>query len=118
MSPILVHYSVTLDLAGRTDTKGIVNEFLEQANLSEVKKTVETISGQCIICFMIEGPETLAELREAFKSMAKGLFSEATRAALKSLKERPSDLYLEVRARPPLFGFDDGDSRNAPGLSA
>jgi hypothetical protein len=107
MSPILVHYSVTLDLAGRTDTHGIVNEFLRQANLTEVKKTVNTIGSQCIISFIIEGPETLTELREAFKYMAKGLFSEATKAALRSLKERPSDLYLEVTARPPLFGFDE-----------
>ena len=113
MSPILVHYSVTLDLAGRTDTNGLVNEFLEQANLSDVKKTVETMDSQCIIRFMIEGPETLNELREAFKYMAKGLFSEATKSALKSLKERPSDLYLEVKARPPLFGFEDEDIRSA-----
>ena len=113
MSPILVHYSVTLDLAGRTNTNGLVNEFLEQANLSKVKKTVETKGSQCIICFMIEGPETLAELREAFKYMAKGLFSEATKVALKSLKERPSDLYLAVKARPPLFGFGDEDSPGA-----
>jgi hypothetical protein len=113
MSPILVHYSVRLDLAGRTDTNSIVNEFLKQANLSDVEKTVETMDGQCIIRFIIEGPETLIELRDAFKYMAKGLFSEATKAALKSLKERPSDLYLEVKARPPLFGFEDEDSYGA-----
>jgi methylglyoxal synthase len=113
MPPILVHYSVTLDLAGRTDTKGIVKQFLEQANLAEVNKTVETIGSQCVIRFMVEGPETLTELRQAFKYMTKGLFSEATKAALRTLKERPSDLYLEVRARPPLFGLDEEDSLGA-----
>jgi len=110
MSPILLHYCLTLDLAGYADLNDTIQKFLEQANLSEMKKTVETEGNQCVIRFMIEGPETLAELNQAFKSMAKGLFSEATKAAIKTLKERPSDLYFELTARPPLFGFDEDGS--------
>ena len=110
MSSILLHYCLTLDLDGYTDLDGTIREFLKQANLSSVKKTVETEGNQCIIRFIIQGPESLAELNQAFKSMAKGLFSEATRAAIKTLKELPSDLYLELTARPPLFGFEDDGS--------
>jgi hypothetical protein len=110
MSPILVHYSLTLDLAGRSDINGTVNQFLEQAGLSKVKKSVEMMDSRCIIRFIIEGPETLVELREVVKSIAKGLFSEATKTAIKRLKERPSDLYLELTARPPLFGREEDGS--------
>ena len=114
MSPILLHYCLTLDLAGYSDLNDTIQQFLKQANLSEVQKTVETEGDHCIIRFMIEGPETLADLHQAFKSMAKGLFSEATKEAIKTLKERPSDLYLELTVRPPLFGFED-DGRYNPG---
>src|ERR1051326_4977871 len=107
MSPILLHYCLTLDLGGYPDLNATIEQFLKQANLSAIPKTVEMQGDQCIIRFVIEGPETLAELNQAFKSMTKGLFSEATREAIKTLKERPADLYLEVTARPPLFGFDD-----------
>ncbi|SRR5258706_8389010 len=108
MSPVMVHYSLTLDLAGNADIDATVNQFLQQANLSKIKKSVETIGNKCIIRFDIEGPETLAELQQTYKSMNKGLFSEVTLAAIKPLKELPSDLYLDVTARPPLFGLDDG----------
>ena len=64
MSPVLMHYCLTLDLSGRTDTPGIIKQFLEQANLSEVKKTVEMADGQCVIRFIVEGPETLPELNQ------------------------------------------------------
>jgi hypothetical protein len=113
MAPILLHYSLTLDLAGHTDIDTSVKEFLAYANLSEVQKTVETLGSQCIIRFLIEGPETLPELHQAFKSMSKGLFSEVTKAAIKTLKERPSDLYLELTVRPPLFILDKVGSASA-----
>lgn len=107
MSPILVHYSLTLDLTGRNDINGTITQILLQANLSNVTKTVQMIGSHCVIRFVVDGPETLAELQHAFKYTAKGLFSEATRAALKPLKECPSDLYIELTARPPLFGLDE-----------
>ena len=107
MSPILVHYSLILDLAGHDDLTSTISQFLEQASLTEVTKTVETVGDLCNIRFIVEGPETLIELREVAKSMPRGLFSEATKAAIKNLKERPSDLYLELTARPPLFGYEE-----------
>ncbi len=112
MPPILVHYSLTLDLAGRNDPNGIINQLLEQTGLSHVKKSVEMVGNHCVIRFIVEGPETLAELRLAVKHMAKGLFSEATKAAIKPLKERPNDLYLELTARLPLFGIDEEGTNN------
>ncbi|MEP7287178.1 MAG: hypothetical protein ABI947_15595 [Chloroflexota bacterium] len=112
MPPILVHYSLTLDLTGRNDINGLIKQVLLQANLSNVTKTVEMMDSHCIIKFIVEGPETLAELQHAFKYMAKGLFSEATKAALKPLKERPNDLYIELTARPPLFGPDEESMSN------
>jgi hypothetical protein len=112
MPPILLHYCLTLDLAGRNDIDGTVNQFLEQANLTNVEKTVETIDGQCDIRFVIEGPESLAELRQVVKTMPKGLFSEATKEAIKNLKELPTDLYLELTARPPLFGYEEDEKYN------
>ncbi len=112
MSPVLVHYSLILDFEGNNDIEGVVRQFIEQANLTKLEKTVETIGGQCNIRFMVEGPESLTELRQVVKTMRKGLFSEATKEAIKSLKELPSDLYLEVTARPPLFGYDDDEYYN------
>ena len=109
MPPILLHYSLILDLAGHSDLSGTINDFLEQANLTKIEKTVETVGCQCSIRFIIEGPETLVQLREIAKAMPRGLFSEATKAAVKSLKERPNELYLELTARPPLFGFEGND---------
>jgi hypothetical protein len=107
MPAILVHYSLILDLTGHRDIDASVNHFLERANLSKVKKSVETVGSRCTIRFMVEGPETLAELRQVVKNMTKGLFSEATKEAVRTLKEQPSDLYLELTARPPLFGLED-----------
>ena len=106
MPPILVHYSLTLDLAGRTDVDSTVSHFLEQADISELKKSVEMLDGKCTIRFTVEGPETLLELRQTLRNMPRGIFSEVTRAAIKSLKERPNDLYLALTARLPLFGLD------------
>lgn len=117
MPPVLMHYSLTLDLAGDADIDNTVSQFLEQANLSKIKKSVELIGNHCIIQFIIEGPETLTELRETFKRMAKGLFSEVTMAAIKPLKELPSDLYLNLTARPPLFGLEVNGSSYSPGYN-
>jgi hypothetical protein len=111
MSSILLHYCLTLDLGGYADIDGTITHFLEQAGLSNVQKTIETMDSHCIIRFTREGPETLAELRQTFKDMAKGLFSESTREALKTLKERPSDIYLAVSVRPPLFGLAEDGNR-------
>jgi|SRR5579859_1529627 len=110
MSPILVHYSLILDLEGHKDINATVREFLVQADLTKVEKSVETIGNRCNIRLSVEGPETLIELRQLAKTMPKGLFSEVTKAAIKNLKELPTDLYLELTARPPLFGGED-DSR-------
>jgi hypothetical protein len=112
MSAVLMHYSLKLDFEGNNDIDGVVNQFLEQANLTDLDKTVETIGGQCNIRFVVEGPESLDELRQVVKTMRRGLFSAATKEAIKSLKELPSDLYLEITARPPLFGFDDDENYN------
>lgn len=112
MLPILMHYALTLDLAGQNDTQGIVSQFIDQASLSGVKKSVEMVGDQCTIRFTIEGPATLAELRLAAKGI-KGLFSEVTRAAVKPLKEQPSDIFLELKIRPPLFGRDEDGSYNS-----
>src|SRR5437763_1742835 len=112
MSPILIHYSLKLDLEGRTDINGTISQLLEQAGLTEINKSVDMLGSQCTIRFVIEGPETLIELREAVKHMPKGLFSEATRMAVKTLKERPTDLYLELSARLPLFGQDEDTKDN------
>jgi len=110
MSPVLIHYSLTLDLTGKTDIDTTVNRFLEQAGLAQIEKSVEMRNSRCIIRFSVEGPATLNELREVARHMTKGLFSEATKTAIKSLKELPSDLYLELTARPPLFGREDDGS--------
>ena len=107
MPPILIHYALKLDLEGRNDIDGVVRQFLEQAGLTNLNKSVEMLGSQCTIRVVIEGPETLHELREAVKNMPKGLFSEAARTAVKTLKELPSDLYLELSARLPLFGHDE-----------
>ena len=112
MSAVLVHYSLKLDFDGNNDIESVVNQFLEQASLTNLDKTVETIGGQCNIRFSVEGPDSLIELRQVVKTMRKGLFSEVTKEAIKSLKELPSDLYLEVTARPPLFGYDDEQDYN------
>jgi hypothetical protein len=88
----------------------VVHKFLEDAGLATVKKSVEIQGRQCVIRFVVEGTETLDELRAVAKSMPRGLFSEATKAAVKNLKELPSDLYLSLSARPPLFGREDDAS--------
>lgn len=109
MPPVLVHYALTLDFAGKGDMEQVVRKFLEDAGLSTVKKSVEIQGSQCVIRFVVEGPDTLDELRAVAKSMPKGLFSEATKAAVKNLKELPTELHLSLSARPPLFGREDDD---------
>ena len=106
MAPILVHYALTLDLTGRTDTDRIVNDFLRQTDISQLDKSVEMLDEKCTIRFTVEGPETLLELRQTLRNLPRGIFAEVTRAAIKGLKERPNDLYLTLTARPPLFGLD------------
>ena len=39
--------------------------------------------------------------------MAKALFSEATKVAIQTLKERPSDFTIEMNVRLPVYGMDD-----------
>jgi hypothetical protein len=39
--------------------------------------------------------------------MAKGLFSEATKAAVRNLKERPTDFSIQMHVRLPIVGIDD-----------
>ena len=106
MAPIFVHYALTLDLTGRTDTDRIIDDFLRQTDISHLDKSVEMLDEKCTIRFMVEGPETLLELREVLRNIPRGIFAEVTRAAIRGLKERPNDLYLALTARPPLFGLD------------
>lgn len=39
--------------------------------------------------------------------MAKALFSEATKAAIQNLTERPSDFHIEMNIRLPVYGMED-----------
>ena len=107
MTPILVHYALTLDVDGYDDMNDAVSQFIVQAGLAGVEKSVETIGCKYTIRFTIKGSETLAEMREAMKHIPTGLFSDAIKLAVKKLKERPSDIFLEMNARLPLFGMDD-----------
>ena len=107
MPPILVHYALTLDVTGYADMDDTINDFMIQSGLTDVEKSVETKGSHYIIRFTIPGSETLPELREAMKHIPTGLFSDSIKNAVKNLKERPDDIYLELSARLPLFGANE-----------
>jgi hypothetical protein len=107
MTPILVHYALTVDVAGYPDMKETVDNFIVQAGLTEVEKSVETVGSKYTIRFTIPGSETMPEMREAMKHIEAGLFSDSIKNAVKNLKERPDDIYLELSVRLPLYGADE-----------
>jgi hypothetical protein len=54
----------------------------------------------------VGGPETLTGLRQTLKHMAKGLFSEATQAAIRDLKHRPDEFTVELLVPPSGWRFE------------
>jgi hypothetical protein len=100
MAAIRIHMVLILDLAGCSNVQQAIQHFLHQADLNQVQPTVE-IQGQCCtIRYTVEGPETLAGLRQKLKPMAKGLFSETTKAAIQNLKHCPDDFTVELLVPP------------------
>ena len=65
------------------------------------------MQGNYVVRYTVDGPETLTELRRALNHMAKGLFSEATQAAIRNLKERPADFTIVMHVRLPIYGLED-----------
>ena len=51
--------------------------------------------------------KTVSERVALATHMAKGLFSEATKAAIRNLNERPADFTIEMHVRLPIYGLDD-----------
>jgi len=107
MNPIRLHYALIFDTSGCQDPELAVKQFLEAAGFADREKSVEVIRGNYVVHYTVDGPETLTELRRALKHMAKGLFSEATKAAIRNLKERPADFTIEMHVRLPIYGLDD-----------
>src|SRR5258706_14567898 len=99
MKPIRLHYALILDTSGCQDPELAVKQFLEAAGFADRDKSVEVFRGNYVVRYTIDGPETLTELRRALKHMAKRLFSEPTKAAIRNLKERPSDVTIEMHIR-------------------
>src|SRR5258708_20446375 len=112
MTPILVHYTLTLDVAGYADMNDTIKQFIVQAGLTDVEKSVETVGSKYTIRFTIPGAETMPELRESMKHIEAGLFSDAIKNAVKNLKERPDDIYLELSVRLPLYAAEEGEPSN------
>jgi sulfatase maturation enzyme AslB (radical SAM superfamily) len=73
----------------------------------ETFASVEVIQGQYVVRYTLDGPKTLTELRRVLNQMAKGLFSEATKAAVRNLKERPTDFSIQMHVRLPIVGIED-----------
>jgi len=107
MTPIRLHYSLILDVSGCNDPERAVKHFLAGAEFADVKKSVEVVRGKYVVGYTVDGPETLTELRRAFKHMSKALFSEATKAAIQNLKERPGDFNIELNVRLPIYGMEE-----------
>ena len=107
MKPIRLHYSLLLDTSGCQNPKQAVKQFLEAAGFADKEKSVEVVQGKYVVRYTVDGPETLTELRRALNHMAKGLFSETTRAAIQNLKARPKDFTIEMNVRLPVYGMED-----------
>ena len=107
MKPIRLHYSLILDTSGCQDPENAVKQFLDVAEFADIEKSVEVVQDKYVVRYAVDGPGTLTELRRALKHMAKGLFSDATKAAVQNLKERPSDFTIEMNVRLPVYGMDD-----------
>ena len=107
MKPILLHYTLILDTSGCQDPALAVKQFLEAAGFADREKSVQVMRGNYVVRYTVDGPETLTGLRRALNHMAKGLFSETTKAAIRNLKERPADFTIEMHVRLPIYGLDD-----------
>ena len=107
MTPIRLHFSLILDTSTCQDPERAVKQFLDVAEFADVEKSVEVIRGMYVVRYTVDGPETLTELRRTLNHMAKGLFSEATKAAIQNLTERPSDFTIEMNVRLPVYGMED-----------
>jgi len=91
MTPIRLHDALILAVSGCTDPERAVKHFLTVAAFAAVEKSVEVMGGKYVVRYPVDDPETLTEWRRALKPMSKALFSEATKAAILNLKERPSE---------------------------
>ena len=107
MKPIRLRYALIPDTSGCQDPEQAVKQFQEAAGFADKEKSVEVMRGNYVVRYSVDGPETLTELRRAFKQIAKGLFSEATKAAIRNLNERPADFTIEMHVRLPIYGIDD-----------
>ncbi len=105
MTPILIHMVLILDLTGCLNAHEAVKRFLDEADLAEVNPTVDMTDNRCIIRYTINGPETLTGLRQTLNRMARGLFSDATKAAIKNLRQRPSEFTVEMLVPPSGWRF-------------
>ena len=100
MTAILIHMVLILDLTGHQNPREAIDHVLDQANLAEVKPTVDIRGKRGMIRYTVKGPETLTGLRQTLNRMAKGLFSDATKAALQNLKQRPDEFTVELLVPP------------------
>jgi hypothetical protein len=100
MAAILIHMVLILDLTGCQNVPEAIDRFLQQGDLAKAKPVVDIRGKRCTIRYTVEGPETLTGLRQKLKHMAKGLFSDATQAALQNLKHRPDAFTVELLVPP------------------
>lgn len=97
MNPIRLHHSLILDTSDRQDPDFVVKQFLEEAGFADKEKSVEVIRGDSVVCYTLDGPETLTELRRAQShGQALVLRSDQSRSPQ---PDRPTDFTIE-NARP------------------
>ncbi len=92
MAAIWVHMVLILDLTGCPNVQEAIQRFLQQADLNQVNPTIEIRDPYGTIRYSVGGLETLTGLRQTLKQMAKGLFSEDTKAAIQNLNHRRDEL--------------------------
>jgi hypothetical protein len=100
-----MHMVLILDLTGCPNGQDAIGHFLQQADLNQVNPKVEIRGQRCTIRYTVDGPETLTGLRQTLKHMAKGLFSETTKAAIQDLKQRPDEFTVELQVPPSAWRF-------------
>jgi hypothetical protein len=100
MAAIRMHRVLILDLTGCPNVQQAIEHFLQQTDLNQSQPTVQTQGQHRTIRYTVDGPETLTGLRQKLKHMAKGLFSETTKAAIQNLKRRPDDFTVELLVPP------------------
>ncbi len=105
MTAILIHMVLMLDLSGCQHAKAAIDQFLGEADLVKFQPTVDIQDKRCTIRYTLDGPETLIGLRQTLKHMATGLFSDATQAAIQSLKRRPDEFTVEMLVPPSAWRF-------------